>query len=281
MRKFFIENGIGARYPLNGEQGIWFTKPQGLGVVFNSRFGDIGDGFFTPTYTGISRNSVTGNITFLRDVYSAYREFANWLMTSEELYFIYQPEDTQYRVRVKVNFITKSEINVGRWLQTPVSFVMLTPWFKASPLEFNVVPSPDNVMMYSWVYGDAVFGQLGGNMSVIVPPDGHIPASWELTYTGELVNPVILITGESSASVIGRIEIEATIAAGDTLSISTRYLDSHIRSAAQGDLMAYVDLSYDPFPRLPLSEPSVISITANNEITGELSLSVNNYYRTV
>lgn len=281
MRKFFIENENGTRYALNGENNIWFTEPKGLGITFDVNSANLSGGFFKTTYMDTRQNSVTGNVTFLKNVYPSYQTFSTFLLMASTLYLIYQPTDTQYRAQVRVNFLTKSEINRGRWLQVPVSFTLMTPWYLPSPVEFSVVPIPADVMRYDWEYGDAVYGTVGANMTVIIPPNGHIPASWDLTYTGELQHPVILITGQSSGTVYGRIEIETNIAANDTLTISTRYLDSFIKSAAQGDLIKYVDLSYDPYPRLPLSETVSVSMTATNTISGELKMNVNNYYRTV
>lgn len=280
MRKFWIENEIGTRYALNGEQGIWFTNPQGLGVTFKGSFADLSEGFFKAVNMGVKQNSITGNVTFLRDVYPEYRKFANFLMSAKSLYFLYAPTSEQFKVMVTVNFLTKSEINRGRWLQVPVSFSMLTPWYLPAAVEFAAEPIPENVMRYPWVYGNAVYGSTGGNMTVLVPPDGHIPASWELKYTGKLVNPVVLITGQSTGTVYGRVVIATTIATGETLSISTRYLDSYVRTDT-ADLLPYVDLTYDPYPRLPLSEPVTIGLTANNVITGDLTMTVNYYYRTV
>lgn len=281
MRKFWIENGTGAQYALNGEQNIWFTEPKGLGVTFQTRFATIADGFWRTTQNTTRQNSVAGNITFLKEVYKSYWEFSNWLMTSDQLFLIYQPDTEQYRVRIEVSFLTKSEINRGAWLQVPVSFTMLTPWYKPSPLAFTAAPIPENVMVYPWVYDDAVYGSIGGNMTVVVPPDGQLPATWELTYTGPLTRPTVLITGQGTRQVYGRVVIDATLEDGDTLQISTRYLDSYIKSALRGDLVPYVDLAYDPYPRLPLNEPVVISLTAQDEIDGDLLLTVNNYYRTV
>lgn len=277
-RKFWIENEIGTRYALNGEQNMWFTNPQGLGVTFSVSFANLGEGFFKSTYSDVRQNSITGNITFLKSVYSSYQTFADFLMTAKELYFLYAPTDVQYKVRVTVNFLTKSEINRGRWLQVPVSFTVLTPWYYPNAVEFSASTSADNVMTYPWRYGDVVYGSVGAAMTVIVPPAGHISASWELSYDGELVDPVILITGQSTEEVFGRIVIDTT---AEGLTLSTKYLDSYVRDGSGADLLPYVDVSYDPYPRLPLSEPSSILLTATNELNGTLRMTVNNYFRTV
>ena len=36
MRKFYLENEIGSRLPLNGEEGIFLSNPAGLGMTMPS-----------------------------------------------------------------------------------------------------------------------------------------------------------------------------------------------------------------------------------------------------
>lgn len=282
MRKFYIENEVGARYALNGEQRIWFTEPQGLGVSVGNLFGTVGDGFFIPVYNDIQQNSVTGNITFLRDVYAAYNTFVSWIMRARDLYLIYMPGDTEYRAQVRLEWLSKSEINRGRWLQVPASFARFTPWYKAVPVTLDIVPIAENAMRYAWRYNLTVYTvSAAGNMAAVVSADGHIPASFELTYTGELQSPILRLTGQSSGTLYGSIAINTTIADGDTLKISTKYLDSYIRSALQGDLLQYVDVSVDPYPHIPTTEPVILSLSATNTMEGTISLTINNYYQSV
>lgn len=282
MRKFFIENETGSRYALNGESNIWFTEPQGLGVSLSNSYGTVGKGFFLPVFSDVAQGGVTGNITFLRNVYPAYNEFASWLLRAQELYLIYQPTDTEYRARVMLEWLSKSEINLGRWLQVPVSFSRVTPWYNPVPLTFEIVPVPSEAMRYPWRYNEAVyFASAAGNMAAVVSADGHIPASFELTYTGEIQYPVIVLTGQSTGTVYGQIAIGTSLADGDTLEISTRYLDSYIRSRQTGSLLQYVDVSSDPYPHIPTTEPVILSLSANNELANTISLTVNNYYQSV
>lgn len=282
MRRFFIENETGSRYALNGETGIWFTEPQGLGVTKDNLFGTVGSGFFTPVYSDIMRDAVTGNITFIRDVYEKYNEFITWLLRAQELYFIYQPRETAYRSRVLLSWVSKSEINRGRWLQTPVSFTRVTPWYNPVPVSVEIVPESADAMRYPWRYGEAVYAaSSAGNMAARVTADGHIPASFDLTYSGEMQNPVIQVTGQSTGTIYGRIAISKTLGSGDTLEVSTRYLDSYVRSALEGDLLQYVDVSFDPYPHIPITEAVTIAISANNELHTPVPLTIYNYYQSV
>lgn len=137
-------------------------------------------------------------------------------------------------------------------------------------------------MRYPWRYNVAVYAaSAAGNMAAVINADGHIPASFVLTYTGEIQSPVLRLDGQSSGDNYGRIAINRNLAAGDTLEISTRYLDSYIRSTLQGDLLQYVDVSVDPYPHIPINEPIILSLSANNAIENTISLTVNNYYQSV
>lgn len=282
MRKFFIENETGSRYALNGEQRIWFTEPQGLGVTLDNSYGRVGKGFFLPVYSDVAQGGVTGNITFLKDVYSAYSAFVDWLLRAQELYLIYQPGDIEYRARVMLGWLSKSEINRGRWMTVPASFSRVTPWYNPVPVSFEIVPVSADAMRYPWRYNIAVYAaSAAGNMAAVVTADGHIPASFDLTYTGQIQNPVILMTGQSSGTTYGRIAINTNLASGDTLEVSTRYLDSYIRSRLQGSLLQYVDVTYDPYPHIPTTEPVIIALTSNNALTNPVTLTINNYYQSV
>ena len=76
MRKFYLENSIGERKPLNGETGIYFQNPAGLGMVLNPSFADNKRGFFVKTSGDIEpQGEIVGDLVFVRngDPYENYR----------------------------------------------------------------------------------------------------------------------------------------------------------------------------------------------------------------
>ena len=52
IRQFALENAAGQRFGLNGERGVWFTAPEGLGYELAPPSGDLGRGFFVTLFHG-------------------------------------------------------------------------------------------------------------------------------------------------------------------------------------------------------------------------------------
>ena len=71
----------------------------------------------------------------------------------------------------------------------------------------------------------------------------------------------------------------------DTLVLSTRYNNSYVKrisaSGEETDLLDALDLSTDPFFRVPITEPCTISVEAGAVITGRADLLIYYYYRSV
>ena len=92
MRKFYIENEIGSRLPLNGEQGIFLSNPAGLGLTLPANYADIHKGFFRDI-SGESEPqiTITGDLVFIgENAYADYRSFVDWCSASESLHLPHQ-----------------------------------------------------------------------------------------------------------------------------------------------------------------------------------------------
>ena len=96
MRKFYLENEIGSRLPLNGEEGIFLSNPAGLGMTMPSDFADIHNGFFREVSKDSEpQSTVTGDLVFIgENAYADYRSFVDWCSGSESLHLIYKPYGT-------------------------------------------------------------------------------------------------------------------------------------------------------------------------------------------
>ena len=145
MRKFYIENEIGSRLPLNGEQGIFLSNPAGLGMTMPSDFADIHNGFFRE----ISKNTepqstITGDLVFIgENAYADYRSFVDWCSCSASLHLIYKPYgNTEFYRDVYISYLTKTELTDTRWLTVPASFACLSPWYRAAPTNMSMSIQP-------------------------------------------------------------------------------------------------------------------------------------------
>lgn len=287
MRKFYLKNETGAEVPLNGEEKIFFSDPSGLGVSYSSSYADIGSGFFKNTEKKYQQGTIPGTLTFMRTAYEKYLEFINWIEAAQELYLIYRPQTTEYWRRVELSYLTKTELTAGTWMQVPAEFICLTPWYIPSPLNLAFESEPDNVMTYDYTYDDNLIYGSGsaGEYSAAITAKGHVPAALLVEYTGVAVDPVISLTGIVSGKVYGECRISGELEATDKLVLSTEYRDSYIKKiSADGtetDLLDAIDITAEPFFRVPLEEPCELSFTADSILSGTAAAQAFFYYGSV
>ena len=228
MRKFYLENEIGSRLPLNGEEGIFLSNPAGLGMTMPSDFADIHNGFFRE----ISRNSepqstVTCDLVFIGDnAYGDYRSFVDWCSGSASLHLIYKPYgNTEFYRDIYISYLTKTELTDTRWLSVPASFACLSPWYRAAPTSMSMSTESGSVLKYPFSYhADLIYSSSSaGSMAADIPAGGHIPAAFELTYKGAIINPKITLVGSSSNITYGICALNATLGDNDSFTVSTFY----------------------------------------------------------
>lgn len=290
MRKFYIENEIGSRLPLNGERGIFLSNPAGLGMTMSSDFADIHNGFFRE----ISKNTepqstITGDLVFIGDnAYADYRSFVDWCSGSASLHLIYKPYgNTEFYRDVYISYLTKTELTDTRWLTVPASFACLSPWYRAAPTNMSMSTESGYVLKYPFSYtSDLIYSSSSaGSMAADIPAGGHIPAAFELTYKGAVINPKISLVGSSTNTTYGICALNATLGDNDTFTVSTFYGKCRVEiTDADGkttDALNNVDLAYEPFPRIPVNEDCVLLMSADSDILGRANVRVYYYYRSV
>ena len=289
-RKFYLENAAGERRDLNGKERIYLSDPVGLGITLAQSYADLGSGFFSPISTESEpQQQPGGTLNFTGpDPYADYRELINWMSEAEELALVYLPYGTEeYFRRVDINYLSKGELNFVRWLTVPVSFNTLTPWYRATPSKLTLAVTEGNELRYPYYYTeDLIYGSSStAAMSADIAKGGHVPAAIRLSYTGSILNPRISLIGAQTGKTYGICSIGAQLGGSDTLEYSTLQRDSYarVRSAAgtATDLLDKLDLSTEPFFRIPLSEPCVLEIAADAEFSGTANLQIYYYYRSV
>lgn len=289
-RKFYLENAAGERRDLNGKDRVYFSDPVGLGITLAQSYADLGNGFFSPISTGSEpQQQPGGTLNFTGpDPYADYRELINWMSGSDGLVLVYLPYGSEeYSRRVDINYLSKGELNFVRWLVVPVSFNVLTPWYRAAPSKLTLSVTEGNELRYPYYYTeDLIYGNSStAAMSADVAKGGHVPAAIKMTYTGEILNPRIALIGAQTGRTYGICSIGVQLSSSDTLEFSTLQRDSYARlRKADGtarDLLDALDLSSEPFFRIPLSEPCVLEVAADDTFTGAADLQIYYYYRSV
>lgn len=282
MRQFFIRDGAGKQYGLNGEALVWLLNPTGLGVSFANKYSDIKQGFFAPLNADEwQTQSIVCDFGIIEPAYQTFRSFIDWMVTAEELVIVYQPFGSEkfYR-KVKLDYLEKTELFNGIWLRCPASFTCLTPWYKPTTLTVEIADESAGAMEYTFTYdNDLVYSSdYNGAYGVELTPSGHLPAAITLEYTGAITNPVIVLEGKSSGKEYGRCAVNK--AASSSLSFSSLYADSYCMVDGD-DASDYISPAYDPFFHLPLTEPCVLKILSSASFSGTAEASIYYYYRSV
>ena len=290
IRKFYLQNAAGARFGLNGERGVYFTAPAGLGYELEPPFADLGRGFFAPLdEIAEPQGSLEGDLVIVRPAYENYRALVDWIAAAGSLLLIYCPYgDAEFQKAVSISHLQKGELDKTRLLTAPVGFNALTPWRKPTPTEIAMTTEaqtgsrPRYSGRYPGRYGKDAFGTMAANIAAA----GHIPGAVLLRYSGGITDPEIRLSGASTGKVYGICRLTGvSIPSGSVLEFSTLWEDSYVRRiGADGsvtDLLQYLDISQDPFFHCPTDEASILTVESDSPFSGSAELLVYAYYRTV
>lgn len=319
MRKFYLEDQKGERIPLNNETGIFLYNPEGLGIEYSHDYGESGSGFFMRIKDGISQlessftlvfepgemlvqydestaivgEAIAGiaivgnapNIT-IESPYERYKKFLDWIYAAEELYFIYCPYgDNEYYKHIEIRSIEKTEYDKYGSLQPRVTIVPLTPWYLPAPIHISFGEEQENVMRHDFTYtSDLIYGVGTHDYSAEVSARGHLPSAIKLTFKGLATNPVFTLRGSSTRKIYGECRITGEFESDDTIEFSTAEQDSYVKKidkdGNETDLIDSIDITVNPFFRIPLSEPCEVIISGES-ILGQASMLQYVYYRGV
>ena len=319
MRKFYLEDQNGERIPLNNETGIFLYDPEGLGIEYSHDYGESGSGFFMRIKDGVSQLETSFTLVFvpgemlvehdgsraiageaiagvaivgdvppihIESPYERYKKFLDWIYKAEELYFIYKPYgDTEYYKHIEIRSIEKTEYDKYGSLQPKVTIVPLTPWYLPNPIDINFGVSSDNAMRFTYTYTeDLVYAVDSRDYIAEVVAVGHIPSAIKIVYKGQVINPVFTLRGTKTRKIYGVCSINETFSSLDTIEFSTAEQDSYIKKidkyGNELDLLDSIDITSNPFFRVPLSEPCDVIFTGDS-ILGNITMLQYVYYRGV
>lgn len=293
MRLFYLQKDTGERIGLNNETGIFFSEPSGLGLEFGDNYADIGEGFFRMISKVHTQKKIQGKLNFVKDPYKTYNNFINWCMDAKKMYFIYKPLNVEYYIRTEIESFEKGEINKYGYLEVPASFLYLSPWYSPTSLNITFIGLDDNVFrlsgddrLHSKLDGPDILGSTTAeNYSAQIEPSGHLPAAFYIEYHGVAENPEIILKGIESDTIYGDCKLDHRFTENTGFKLSTAYEDSYIKkimaNGSEEDLLSDVDLSLEPFFKMPLTEPCVLKVIDDGALHGELSARVYYYFRSV
>lgn len=289
MRKLYFQNAAGDRIGLNGQDGIYATSLSGFGFTLNQSFADLSSGFFPPvTDAKDPQNTLAFTLVLTGDAYARHQSLMNWLAAAEKITIVYDPTGSQEYCRdVVVKFIQKGELSTAGWLSMPSSFMCTTPWYLPVPATLQISGFANEGKRYAFTYDNELrYGpDSDAYMSAALAGTGHIPGALEVSLRGAIRSPKLKLVGSRTGKVIGICSLPITLAETERLEYSSRYENSYVRKvSADGtvtDLLDVLDLSLTPFFRMPVNEPSTLSVEADAEFIGSAELKAYYYFRSV
>lgn len=154
MRYFKLENSDGKVLDITTEK-LLFHDIEGLGFEEDNDFTPIGRVWTLNTSTH-QQEPVTGSICFNEQSidanYDAYRNFYAFIAKTP-LVLLYYPNglnSTEFRKRVRVQKLGKTENNEYGVLDCDIEFVPYTPWYKV--VEDKIIPNPDSSGNSGWIW---------------------------------------------------------------------------------------------------------------------------------
>lgn len=295
LRKFWLENETGAVRPLNGENGIWLMNPTGLGTSTDNDYVDYRNGFYKlATSNKDPQQTVAGDLYFLGDnPYEMYLSFMDWVYKSSELYLVYMPASIQFKRKIVLKSITKTELKTQQCLCAPVAMLGLTPWFNYELFEVE-----ENTFNYENLFrvDNSISGRV--DQSILAESSryeasyefiahGQLPAAFKIIYKGFLDNPAVSVYTVNSGTLIGQCWLDGLrIDASGAFEYSTLYDDSHViaitGSGVKSNLAGYLsDLTTEVYPRLPVTEPVRITLSSDSDFKAKATIEIWYYYKGV
>lgn len=290
IRKLYFQNAAGARFSLNGKDGVYATALAGFGFSLSPSFANLGRGFYpTVSDTNELQNSLAFSIVLTVDPYDTHQALMNWLNAAGTLTIVYDPTGKQEYCRdVTVRFIEKGELNQAGWLELLCSFACTTPWYLPLPTTMRISASAqDEGKRYDYTYDeDLRYGPDSvASMSAVIAGSGHIPGALRLTFRGAVTNPQLRLVGNLSGRTIGVCDLSVALTETDTLEFSSRYEKSYVKKISaigvETDLLDVLDLRLTPFFHIPVDEPCTLSVEADADFSGHAELTVYYYFRSV
>lgn len=256
---------------------VTLTDPSGLGIQLGGEFADLRHGFFkTINDDIIPQGNIVGTLVFhpsaSGSAYDAYRAFADWIMKAQELRFGYKPSSASayYLCTVKLDYLTKTEINAGLCLECPVSFKMLEPWSTTSQVTLTRIGT-------------------SREYSATINLEGQIPAAFDLTIRGSRSPNVI--RAAIGGNDVGNIHFSSDTPNLGTFEYKTLYNGSTVETFANtGEsqtLESYITdvFAGEPFFRIPVNLGSSVDFRvvfpSGAALPTSLSLNMSYYFRSV
>jgi hypothetical protein len=155
MRYFSLINNSGETLDITTKK-VFFTEVSGLGFEEDTSFRQVGMTWWLNTVS-YRQTPISGKIIFTdydgADPYESFFRFAMFIQNAP-LELVYHPrglDGPEYRKRVRVSKLTKSELDIYGTLNEDLEFTPYTPWYES--IVRNSISSDKSTYKGKWIWG--------------------------------------------------------------------------------------------------------------------------------
>lgn len=278
ITQFSLINEYGQNYTLNSLDTGYFMSPKGMGYEMSYGYLRIGDSWVR-NYLYDKQVKLEGEITFATsEPYSEQMKLLKFIRTSTKLSLKRTTSAGTYYKDVDIVEYDISMIQ-DRALKCPITLMPKSLWYATSSTTYSITSKGDSGMKYSYKFPVKFNGTAAGTLDIT--NDGSVPAPFTVSFTGPIVNPVLMLIQNDTE--IARCEITGEAAEGESIEYST--MDGELycyKKTAQGieNLTGGLDITNDNFFKLPVGI-SELCVTADANITRPVLVNVRKLYRAV
>mgnify|MGYP003299981151 CR=1 FL=1 len=184
VRQFNLINEKGQTYSLMDiENYCLLTSPTGLGFSYSIDYEQLGNTFVT-SLKKIEQGKINAQVNFLK--YDNYRNFVNFVVTSERLQFQYKVPYSEEKVfyrDVEVLDLSKSEIQPNGVITEQVTLDCKSLWYEKIANQYEI-SSGSNEVRWDFRFDAYWSGYTVRDLAFINV--GHVDAPVEIEINGEL-----------------------------------------------------------------------------------------------
>lgn len=278
ITQFSLINEYGQSYTLNSLDTGYLMSPKGMGYELSYGYTRIGQSWVR-NYLYDKQQKLSAEIVYATsDPYMAQTDLLKFIRTSKKLALVRTTSAGTYHKDVDIVEYDISMVD-NRALKCPVTLMPKSLWYSVDAAVYLVVSSSGSGMKYAYRFPARFKGSVNGR--VRIDNDGSVPASFTVSFTGAIVNPVLTLVQDEAE--VARCEITGEAAAGESIEYST--MDGELycyKKTAQGieSLTGGLDITNDNFFKLPVGI-SELCVTADADITSPVLVNVRKLYRAV
>ncbi|MDD2954357.1 MAG: hypothetical protein PHC95_14605 [Parabacteroides sp.] len=281
MVKWYLENEYATQIDLQNEDVCIATAVTGLGMDTKSEYIGIGDHFIR-NYLNPAMTALQLTLSFFNpSIYDKIQAVANFLVTAEKLFLVYQPglsSGIVYRREVEVSSYLKDSAKDG-YISYKLKLNPTSLFYYKKSTRFEI-SEMEGEKRYDFEW-DAVFNDCA-NRTLSIPGGNHVDVAFSVVINGYTENPKIEIV--SNEKTVHELVIPVTVQEGQFITYSS--IDGDLLCTltdASGNVTNLVnnfDLATNVFFKIPKAG-ATIQFTSDTDVMNTIVFTAYFFFKVV